>query len=319
MLFKWETTKMKTKTVVAILAVLGIVAALSTAVLAASFRIEPVKEIITVAPSETTLLIASRDVEAMSVLDLEAITEKTVLVKDAPNGHYSDSVQVVGRVLVADMVKGQPYRMSSFAKDGSGTHLAGKLNRNTRAMTVRLNDAQGLGGLVYPGSKVDILVSFSVAVKGSRGEAVSTTLLESITVLAVDSETVSDPTGAEEAAAARQSNKSLMITLLVDTRQAEALQLASLYGRMSLTLRNPQDLDPVDDSATLLSGGEIARLATTMGVSVPDEQTLTSTTDANTGEIVLEKPSPKNPPGLAIELYKGSSPVVSVQLTGANQ
>jgi len=308
---------MKTKTVVVVLAVLGILAALSTAVLAASFRMEPVKEIINVAPIETTLLIASQDMKAMSVLELEAVTEKTVLVKDAPEDHFSDSIQVVGKVLIVDMVKGQPYKLSSFAREGSGAHLAGKLSPNTRAMTVRLNDAQGLGGLIYPGSKVDILVSFGVS-GSAKGQAVSTTLLESITVLAVGSETVSDPTGAKEAAAARKSNKSLMISLLVDTRQAEALQLASLYGRMSLTLRNPQDLDPIDDSATLLSGGAIARLATTLGVSVSDDPQETTTRDEDTGELVIEKTPPKSAPMLAIDFYSGSSPVISVQLTDPN-
>ena len=60
----------------------------------------------------------------------------------------------------------------------------------------------------------------------------------------------------------------LFRSLLVTAKQAEALQLAMKFGQISLTLRNPSDQEPVDDAATLLSEGVMAKLATLLGTSV---------------------------------------------------
>lgn len=301
---------MKTKTIVAILAVLGVVAALSTAVLAASLRVEPIKEIVNFTPSEAKVLVAAYDVPAMSVIDLEAIVEKTVPIEDAPEGYFSDPLQVAGKINIIAMVAGQPFTRTSFVREGSGAQLAGQLGTSMRAMTIQLADGPGLGSLLYPGSIVDILVSFKVSAQNSKGEAVSTTLLESITVLAVDQRTLSDPSGMEEAMASSARRRPL-VTLLVNSRQAEALQLATLYGQISLAMRNPRDLEPVDNAATLLSGGQMARLAVTLGISVSGNETPSKKA---TGQFVIDSTSfnpdprlsPKSPPMLNIDVYRGS-------------
>ena len=303
---------MKTKTVVAVLAVLGVVAALSTAVLAASLRVEPIREIVNITPSKAKVLVAAYDVPAMSVIALEAIVEKTVPIEDAPEGYFSDPLQVAGKINIIAMVAGQPFTRTSFVREGSGAQLAGQLGTSMRAMTIQLASGPGLGSLLYPGSIVDILVSFKVSAQNSKGEAVSTTLLESITVLAVDQRTLSDPSGIEETMASSGGSRSRpLVTLLVNSRQAEALQLATLYGQISLAMRNPRDLEPVDNAATLLSGGQMARLAVTLGISVSGNETPSKKA---TGQFVIDSTSfnpdprlsPKSPPMLNIDVYRGS-------------
>ena len=304
---------MKTKTIVAILAVLGVAAALSTAVLAASLRVEPIKEIVNFTPSKAELLVAAYDVPAMSIVELDAIAEKTIAIEDAPEDYFTDPIQIAGKINIVAMVEGQPFTKASFAAAGSGAYLAGHLGPNMRAMTIQLSRGPGLGSLLYPGAVVDILASFRVSVQALKGEAVSTTLLKRITVLAVDTLTVSDPSGYEEAMAkSGRSSRRPLVTLLVNSRQAKALQLATLYGQISLAMRNPRDIEPIDDSATLLSQGQLARLADTLGISVSGDE---RSSEEATEEFIVErasfnpspKLSPRPPPMLDIEVYRGTA------------
>ena len=59
---------------------------------------------------------------------------------------------------------------------------------------------------------------------------------------------------------------------MVNSRQAEALQLAMQNGKISLAMRNPLDKEPVDPEATILNRGRLAKLGSLMESSVPTGQ-----------------------------------------------
>jgi len=78
----------------------------------------------------------------------------------------------------------------------------------------------------------------------SGQDSVSNTMLRGILVLAVDGETIisinKDNEEKEESKTSR-SNRGSIVTLLVDTKQAEGLLLAVENGNISLSVRNPLD------------------------------------------------------------------------------
>ena len=108
------------------------------------------------------------------------------------------------------------------------------------------------------------------------------TLLQGVQVLAIGDRTVvSGQEHADEPAlgtgAAKIAHR--IITLMVDPNQAEALQLATKYGTVSLALRNPLDANPAGSDTTLLSelsdefSGMLAQLAVPQTPTVaPAEQ-----------------------------------------------
>jgi hypothetical protein len=55
---------------------------------------------------------------------------------------------------------------------------------------------------------------------------------------------------------------------MVDTRQAEALQLAMDSGKISLAMRNPLDQKTVDTEGMVLSQGRLAKLGELLAPSV---------------------------------------------------
>jgi len=100
--------------------------------------------------------------------------------------------------------------------------------------------------LLFPGSMVDVMVSFKQADHGTGWrEALTTTLLQGIQVLALDKQSVLSPGKMMDEVTSRQAN-SRRITLLVDTKQAKALELAMDQGTLSLALRNPLDNGDTD-------------------------------------------------------------------------
>ncbi len=205
-------------------------------------------------PPPVDVLVAARAIPAMTVLDAGAVKVKSVRADQKPERSIGSPVRVVGRVLAVPVVEGQVFTPSCFAGEGSAIHLASALPEGKRAVSVSLADYSRLDGLLYPGSLVDVLASFRVPdPKGGRGDAVSTTLLQSIQVLAVDGRTVvSTDEDAAESRSPRRAGARRMVTLMVTVEQAGALQLATEHGTITLAMRNPLDAEQVKPNAIRL-------------------------------------------------------------------
>lgn len=213
----------------------------------------------------------------MSVITADALEAGSIKTKEAPQGHFTSPVQVVGKILAKPMVKGQILTRSNIISEGSGAQLAAALPPGMRAISLNMSGQSISGGLLYPGCVVDVLASFKLTGLASRnnskGEAISTTLLHGIQVLAVAGESViSKADTGDEAekvkSKTRSTTQNMTVTLLVDPRQAEALQLAALNGTISLAMRNPLDDEPVDNDATVLNRGKLSKLGALLGSTV---------------------------------------------------
>jgi pilus assembly protein CpaB len=237
------------------LLVLGIVAAVCAAVLAASLqaRRSGIRAADTALPSETRLVVAARDLDSLAVVDAGSVETRTIASEVAPADGLSDPVQVVGKVLREPLKKGQPFTAASFAS-GPGVRLAAALRDGQRAVTVSLSDSMGAEPILYPGCLVDVLVSMRVKPEEGQGDApVSMTLLQGVMVLAVGQRTIVDPGKEPEGGASdRAAGGRPPVTLLVEPDQAEMLKLAMEEGSISLVLRNPLDGERAEERGTRL-------------------------------------------------------------------
>src|SRR5262249_4211654 len=159
------------------------------------------------------------------------VTVKTITRSQAPVDCVSDPVQIVGQVLTVSVLEGQALTKNCFAPEGSGYHIASTLPLGMRAMSVSLADYSRLHGLLYPGSVVDVLASFKVPSTDRRGtDVVSVTLLRSVEVLAVEDRTVTKSEEKPEKAPTGLYDRRKRVTLMVNSKQAEALQVAMENG-----------------------------------------------------------------------------------------
>ena len=229
----------------------GVVAAVCAALLVASLRASSRPRR---APPQVEFMVAAQNLPRSVILNPDSVTTKTLPITEAPEGHLSNTVQVLGKVLAIPMVEGQPFTRSCFASENSGYRVASVLPDGMRAITLTLTGHSGLYGLLYAGCIVDVLTTFSMA-KGQWGnEAMTKPLLQGVQVLAVEGETlISGGSSSPEGKRGGGRAKNFLVTVMVDLEQAAVLQLAMQYGVVSLALRNPMDKSPVKLNQALLS------------------------------------------------------------------
>jgi len=276
------------------LVALGLVAAFSAALMMAALGKPLTSGAQNSDDREVTVLIAKHDIPSVSRLSSDDLTERTMKASEAPADVITDTVHVIGKTVARPLLKGEPITRQALIGNTRGAEMVSDLPPGMRAVTVELRHAAGLEGLLYPGSVVDVLATFRFDQDlKDVGEAISTTLLNNVKVLAIDdtTRTLED----EEQASKSDTqgiarSKSRRVTLLVDSRQAEALQLATVHGTVSLAMRNPNDQTASDRDATLLAGGQLASLAEYLSTQVSQSQP-----DAERAPSLFETRNPTRP------------------------
>lgn len=255
------------KWAIVVLIVLGLLAALSAILLVNALRTE--KDTLG-GKGDVTAVVAKMTLPSMSWITSQHIEVKEVPRKGLAVDYFSDPVQVIGKVLAVPITKGQVLTRSNLITEGSGAQLATALPQGMRAVSIPISKHSVMGGLLYPGCLVDVIATFRLRrTREAKGEALSTTLLRGIQVLAVQNETIFTKADQDQQKAkVRQSSRDITVTLMVDSRQAEALQLAMNNGKITLAMRNPLDRQDVESDAMVLSQGRLAKLGQILGSSV---------------------------------------------------
>ena len=137
---------------------------------------------------------------------------------------------LLGAVVRAGMVDGEPITDRRVVRPGDRGFLAAMLASGHRALSVPVNAANGISGLISPGDRVDVILSHTIKEDGAgpNQRKASETMLSDIRVLALDQRT--DDVDGERVVAKTA-------TLEVDPKEAEKLSLAQKLGALSLSLR----------------------------------------------------------------------------------
>lgn len=148
-----------------------------------------------------------------------------------PPGSFSLKEDVVDKVTTQPIVGGEILMQARFVEKGDGSTLAALVDKNMRAVTVRVDDVIGVAGFLLPGNRVDV-----VAARKENRRAVTDTILRNIEVLAVD-----------QTASANDNEPVIVraVTLEVSPEQAEILVRGREEGSIQLTLRNPLEEEEV--------------------------------------------------------------------------
>jgi pilus assembly protein CpaB len=191
------------------------------------------------------------------------IRETDVSVREMPSAGLptglalGDLREVIGRVVTTPIVKDQVVLGTLLAPKGSGGGLGAMVPAGMRAVTIEVNEFSGLGGLLTPGARVDVVQTIDG--KGDGSGKVSRTIVENLRVLAVGRRTSQAATPPGGAGEPDSTNLAKSVTLLATAGQAEAIDLASHVGTPRLVLRNGSDErltgGPGTTVSELLGGG----------------------------------------------------------------
>lgn len=241
-----------------ILLVLGIVAAGCAALLMGILKID------TPASAQSKgieVAMANVSLPAMTAITQEHIDKENVSRNELPKGILVNPISVIGRVLAVPVFQGQILTETCFVAEGSGAHLAAQIPHGMRALTVPVSSkSMPDRNLLYPGCVVDVLVSYRLSGRYSEGNAFSGTMLREIQVLAIGNETViTNSENGENGNKQKSGKRGTLVTLLVDTKQAEGLQLAVDNGTISLSIRNPLDKKEFETEGSVLNQDRLAQ------------------------------------------------------------
>ncbi|MHA1598565.1 MAG: Flp pilus assembly protein CpaB [Alphaproteobacteria bacterium] len=149
------------------------------------------------------------------------------------------------------LTPGQPITDALVVHPGDRGFLAAVLEIGNRAVSVPVNATSGISGFIFPGDRVDLILTSRFNTKGSDGESlaryVSKTLLTGIRVLAIDQKTESKN---------GEVNPAKTVTLEVTPKQAEKVAVGMAIGNLSLSLQSlaRNDTDEITDAP---SGGTL--------------------------------------------------------------
>jgi pilus assembly protein CpaB len=193
------------------------------------------------------VLAAARDLPAGTRMQKGDLKTVHILEKDAPKAAMVDEKLVLDRPLLFPVTANEPLTSSKVASIGGAEGLPAAIDIGKRAISVSVNDTSGVAGLIQPRAHVDVLFTRP----GSMAEAITTTILEDVVVLAIGrtTETTSASTPAATATAVTARPATQSATLLVSPEQARKLELAKNQGKISLALRNPLDHTSASDSS----------------------------------------------------------------------
>jgi pilus assembly protein CpaB len=133
---------------------------------------------------------------------------------------------------------GEPVTRGGLVSPDDRGFLAAALGAGMRAVTVSVSATTGVAGFVFPGDRVDMMLTQSVSGNNDGQDLKTTeTILRNLRVLATDqfTETTTTPDGKTEVRASRT------VTLEVTPRIAEKIQVAETIGTISLALRSIAD------------------------------------------------------------------------------
>lgn len=169
-----------------------------------------------------------------------------------------------GTVVRTAISAGQPMTKGSLVKPSDRGFLAAALGPGMRAVTVSVSATTGVAGFIFPGDRVDLLLSQSVEGGAGRALKAAETILRNVRVLATDQRTAS-----EDAQGKHEVKTAATVTLEVTPRIAEKIQVAQSIGQLSLALRSLAD-DTAELDAAIASG----QVTVPPGVNPKDKTTI---------------------------------------------
>jgi len=176
----------------------------------------------------------------LSVKDINLVDWPSNLPLD---GSFDKIEDVVGRPLLYPLVAREPILKRDLGMEGSGIGISGKIPTGMRATAVKSNEIVGVAGFLYPGSRVDVMVTYTPP-GASQSGPVTQTVLQNVEVLTAGQTIEPDPQG--------KPSTVNVVTLLVSPEDSQKLQLASSQGTVQFVLRSGVDQKNVELRPTRL-------------------------------------------------------------------
>ena len=248
-----------------ILLVGALVIAIGTALAARSMfagASAPEAEAAPVEPQGPKVLVAKRGLPVGTIITADAVAYQLWPEEMVQDAYFLDGEAdmnvLLGTVVRNAITAGEPVTQGSLVAPGDRGFLAAALGPGMRAVTVPASAQSAVAGFVFPGYRVDLVLTQAVAGDDGLPLKTSETILQNLRVLATDQSTQTTTTEDGRTVVREFSN----VTIEVTPRIAEKIAVAQTLGSLSLSLRSIAD-----------NQLELERALADGSVTIPDDAT----------------------------------------------
>lgn len=196
-----------------------------------------------VVPMGPKVLVARKALPVGTIIDAESLAFQAWPKELVQNAYYTegspdaDMAKLLGTVVRNPITAGQPLTHGALVGPKDRGFLAAALGPGMRAVTVPVSNTSGVAGFVFPGDRVDMVLTQDV-VGGGDGPPlkVSETIVRNLRVLATDQRIDSKNEEGETEVKTFAS-----VTFEATPRIAEKIAVAQSMGTLSLALRSIAD------------------------------------------------------------------------------
>lgn len=196
-------------------------------------------------PQGPKILVAKKALSVGTIVDAEAFTFQPWPAELVQNAYYqegqpdSDMRKLIGTVVRNQVTAGQPLTRGNLVGPQDRGFLAAALAPGMRAVTIPVDGRTGgVGGFMFPGDRVDLVLSQTVAGGGDGPPLkVSETIMRNLRILAIDQHVDQ----AKDDKGNPVPTKADTITVEATPRLAEKIAVAQNLGTLSLSLRSIAD------------------------------------------------------------------------------
>jgi pilus assembly protein CpaB len=200
------------------------------------------------------VVVAALDLSEGTTVTFDMISQRSV-----PEQFVTSSVvkpdsasYVVNQKVLVPVQAGDPLLWSQFETTKAAERLSSKVQKKARAITIEAGKTTAVGGWVRPNDHIDIIGTFK---DPQTNENVAVTLMQNVIVIATGKITGTTNVNLIPESQRDYGNVSLMVV----PEEAEILVLAQELGGLTLSLRNEDDVDVIEERGratinTLLSG-----------------------------------------------------------------
>lgn len=221
----------------------ALIIAIGTALAARSLFIgasAPKAEAAQEVPTGPKVLVAQRALPVGTIITADSISFQQWPKEMLQDAYFidgeADMTKLLGTVVRFPVTAGQPVTQGALVAPGDRGFLAAALGPGMRAVTIPVSFKTGVGGFVFPGDRVDLMLAQTVKGDAAQPLKAAETILRNLRVLATDQSTETEIVDGKTVVRASRS-----VTLEVTPRIAEKITVAQTIGTITLSLRSLAD------------------------------------------------------------------------------
>lgn len=218
--------------------------------------------------TKSTIVVTAADVPLGTTVTADLVTTQEVKITEKPVGAYTLASEVIGRTVTTQLTKGQLVDANAFSTSTVNPEIARLLDPGRRAMSIQVDQVSGVGTLIKPGDRVDVVVGITGADKfpvvTTDPQTDQVTLVPGLNATSVKAiiqnlevvGTLLPPPPAQEGnqgntgTAPSLNGQAQIVILSVSAQEAEVLRFGQMDGTITLVLRSPEDKEAPNEKTT---------------------------------------------------------------------